>query len=177
MKRKGNHCKYEVSLEKFLRQKKVPLIPTNEAKKSIDLNGDPLKSFDLMVLSKGFFLLDVKGKNFGFASAPGNKWENWVLDIDPKALLSWERTFKKNGCKLKTLLVFLYKINFPEDRNQFVDLIKMGRDEYGVVAIEPRKYLKYAKVRSLSPAAISISRKTFRRIVKPISSFIPALEA
>lgn len=177
MKRTGTHSEYERTFEIFVRQKKVPIIPTNEVKKSFDLQGKPLKNFDLILFSKGSFLLDLKGKNFGFDSVPGNKWECWTHDGDAKALIKWEKIFRKNGCELTPLLVFMYRIKFPGDEREFKDVIKLGNKKFGVVAITPQKYLLHAKIRSMNPRTLSISRKVFKELAKPISDFIPKLRS
>ena len=175
MRRTGNHSKYERILEKFLRNQKITLIPTNEVRKSFDLSGNPIKSFDLMLLSRGLFSFDVKGKNFGFASAPMNKYENWIHHGDAEALMNWEKVFKRNGCTIKPLLVFMYKINFKGDEKLFKDVINAGREKYGVLAITPGLYLRESKLRSNNPHTISISRKIFKDLALPLSHFVPKL--
>lgn len=176
MRKKGNHSIYEVAFNKYLQDKKVTMIPTLEVKKAKGINGNPLKNFDNIILKDGVFLIDIKGKNFGFKSARNNLFENWILEEDPHALIEWEKIFKKYGVKVKSILVYMFKINFAGDEKYFSNIITYKSVKYGVVAITPKDYLKYSKQRSLKPKSLNISRKIFRDIALPLDSFIPSLE-
>lgn len=176
MRVKGNHSEYERAFLNHLREKGVPNLPTLEVKKAFDENGEPLKNFDNLILSNGLFPVDVKGKNFGFKSAPKNKYENWTLEEDPHALIRWKNLFKLNGGNVTPLLVYLFKINFPGDEDCFEDIIVSEKNKYGVMAITPDEYLKHSKVRSNKPKTINMSRRVFKEVAKPLSDYIPALE-
>lgn len=176
MRIKGNHSNYEKVFNDFLRKQSIPTLPTHEVKKAIDSDGEPLKNFDVLLMSDGLYSIDVKGKNFGFKSAPKNKYENWVLEEDPHALLRWEKLFKLNGSVVKSLFVFIFKINFEGDDLEFKDVIVNGKQKYGVMAICPEVYLSNSKPRSNKPKSVNVSRRLFKNLAKPLSSFIPALD-
>ena len=109
MRIKGNYSTGEQVFSRFIRKQGLTAIPTSEVFKNKDLSGSPLKNFDVLLFSKGLLACDLKSKQFGYKSARRNLWENWVLDEDPRALITWKKVFKKNGSEIDALLVFIYK--------------------------------------------------------------------
>lgn len=186
-KRRGSYSEYENMFEKLLREKQLPYIAINEAKRAI-VHGKKIKSFDFIVSSKNnIFLIDIRGKQFpyGRGNREGEYWENWIHEDDLGGLEFWEKKFGSN--KAKGLLIFPYKIKsrqevedenkLHKEVNKFKCRFEFKNKSYGLVAITPDEYKKKSKIRSSKGQvhAIYISRKTFPTIAKPLNRFIKEL--
>jgi hypothetical protein len=170
---KGNHAHYEKGIEAVLRKSNINYIGTNESKKGLQKDGSKLKNFDVLINSKNTFILDIKGKQFGYPGAMANKWENWLATNHVTDLIKWKAVFKASKCNVKPLLVFLFKLSCPEDQIFFKDIYSFKGNWYGAVAIEPDVYWKNSKPRAKN--IICVSRKEFKELVKPLSYYIPEI--
>ncbi len=167
----GNHCHYELSVIDKFRKSNMNYIGTYERKKALLSNGKKLKNFDLIVNSKKTYITDIKGKQFSYPGAVKNNWENWLIKDHVTDLLAWKRQFK---CNVEPLLIFVFKLSSKEESNNFIDIYKYKGVTYGIVAIPPQIYLKHSKSRARN--VINVSRKTFKKIVKPLSYYMPEFQ-
>ena len=86
---------YEAAFEHYLRQRRVPYVAVDEAKKALFANAS-LKSFDFVVYSQQgpTLLVDVKGRKFPYVTGRQRRyWENWVEQSDLSDLAHWEDIF------------------------------------------------------------------------------------
>src|SRR5438046_10169499 len=100
---------YEAAFEAFLRQRGVPYVAVDEAKKALFSNAK-LKSFDFVVYSKNGpnLLIDVKGrqhrdKRRGSSTSAGT-FQTWTTERAVDDLLQWEQVF---GDGLRAILAFI----------------------------------------------------------------------
>src|SRR5437773_11807276 len=101
---------YEAAFEAFLREKAIPYVPVDEAKRALFANAK-LKSFDFVVYSKNGpnLLIDVKGRQL--RDRTGRKgFETWATERDINDLKQWEQVF---GEGFKAILTFIYWIDPP----------------------------------------------------------------
>ena len=101
---------YEAAFEAFLRDKGIPCVVVDEAKKALFANAK-LKSFDFVVYSKNGpnLLVDVKGRQVRNRSARRG-FETWTTEQDVADLMQWEQVF---GEGYKALITFVYWIDPP----------------------------------------------------------------
>src|SRR6059058_1892979 len=103
---------YEAAFEAFLRDKGIPYVAVDEAKKALFANAK-LKSFDFIVYSKNGpnLLIDVKGRQSRERSkSNGRAFESWTNERDVTDLLQWEQVF---GEGFRAVLAFVYWIEAP----------------------------------------------------------------
>ena len=174
-RRKGNNSEYERMFEIFLRHREIPYIAIDELRRPVTRYGT-IKNFDFIVHSiKGNYSVDVKGKEFpqSFkAGRSGLKWQNWVKKDDLVGLSFWKDIL---GGFFTPLIVFTYRVIFPEDIFLFEDLFNYEKSSYGLVAVTLKDYKTYAKVRSKKWGVYSINKKNFLEIVKPLRFYIPEI--
>src|SRR5260370_25620529 len=101
---------YEAAFEAFLRERGVPCVAVDEAKKALFANAK-LNSFDFVVYSKNGpnLLVDIKGRQV--RNKTGSKgFETWATEQDVTDLMQWEQVF---GEGYKALFTFVYWIDPP----------------------------------------------------------------
>ena len=101
---------YEAAFEAFLREKGIPCVAVDEAKKALFANAK-LKSFDFVVYSKAGpnLLVDVKGRQLRNRSSRRG-FETWTTEQDVADLMQWQEVF---GQGYKAVLTFVYWIDPP----------------------------------------------------------------
>src|SRR6478609_8865909 len=101
---------YEAAFEAFLRDRGIPCVAVDEAKKALFANAK-LKSFDFVVYSKNGpnLLIDVKGRQQREASSK-RSYESWTTERDVTDLLQWEQVF---GEGFLAVVAFVYCIDAP----------------------------------------------------------------
>ena len=101
---------YEAAFEAYLRDKGIPYVAVDEAKKALFANAK-LKSFDFVVYSKSGpnLLIDVKGRQVR-DRATRKGFETWTTQRDVEDLQQWEQVF---GEGFKAVLSFIYWIDAP----------------------------------------------------------------
>ncbi len=101
---------YEAAFEAFLRDRKIPYVAVDEAKKALFANAK-LKSFDFVVYSKTGpnLLVDVKGRQAKKTSTR-RQYESWTTQRDVEDLAQWQQVF---GEGFKAVFAFLYWIDTP----------------------------------------------------------------
>ena len=84
---------YEAAFEAFLRDRGIPCVAVDEAKKALFANAK-LKSFDFVVYSKNGpnLLVDVKGRQLRNRSAVKG-FETWATEQDVTDLMQWQQVF------------------------------------------------------------------------------------
>src|ERR1700754_1153878 len=126
---------YEAAFEAFLRDKGIPYVAVDEAKKALFANAK-LKSFDFVVYSKNGpnLLIDVKGRQRKEGSSK-RSFESWTTQRDVEDLLQWEQVF---GEGFRAILAFIYWIEAPltpengmfEHRERWYLLMGIDLSEY-----------------------------------------------
>jgi hypothetical protein len=164
---------YEAAFEAFLRDKAIPYVAVDEAKKALFANAK-LKSFDFVVYSKTGpnLLIDVKGRQFrnggGGASSSGKRsFESWTTERDVEDLMQWEQVF---GEGFKALLTFIYWIDAPltpepgmfEHRDRWYLLMGIALDEY-------RNHMRR---RSPKWETVCLGAEDFRQLARPFESWL-----
>src|SRR5262245_44078279 len=101
---------YEAAFEAYLRQRGIPYVAVDEAKKALFANAR-LKSFDFVVYNKSGsnLLVDVKGRQCR-NGVTRRGFETWTTQRDVDDLMQWEQVF---GEGFKALLTFIYWIEPP----------------------------------------------------------------
>src|SRR5688572_9354611 len=84
---------YEAAFEAFLRQRGIPYVAVDEAKKAIFTKAK-LKSFDFVVYVKNGrnLLVDVKGRQHRNRNGRSG-FETWTTEQDVADLMQWEQVF------------------------------------------------------------------------------------
>lgn len=158
---------YEAAFEAFLRDRGIPYVAVDEAKKALFADAK-LKSFDFVVYSKKGpnLLIDVKGRQRREASAR-RSFETWTSERDVADLLQWEQVF---GEGFRAVLAFIYWIETPltpqpgmfEHRDRWYQLIGINLDEY-------RRHMRR---RSPKWETVCIGAEDFRQLARPIDSWL-----
>lgn len=74
---RDNH--YEAAFEAYLRQRQIPYIAVDEAKRALVAGGESIKSLDFIVSAPGggAWLVDVKGRRFPSGDDQKQYWKNF----------------------------------------------------------------------------------------------------
>ena len=157
---------YEAAFEAFLRERGIPYVAVDEAKKALFANAK-LKSFDFVVYSKNGpnLLVDVKGRQMRDSSK--RTFESWTTERDVSDLLEWERVF---GEGFKAILTFIYWIEAPltPEENLF-----SHRDRwYRLMGIALDEYRSHMRRRSAKWETVSLTAEDFRQLARPIDRWL-----
>ena len=158
---------YEAAFEAFLRERGIPYVAVDEAKKALFANAK-LKSFDFVVYSKNGpnLLIDVKGRQC--RDRTGRKgFETWTTERDVDDLRQWEQVF---GEGFKALLTFIYWIDPPlaaepgmfEHRDRW----------YLLMGIDLAEYRNAMRRRSAKWETVSLPAEEFRSLARPLESWL-----
>lgn len=158
---------YEAAFEAFLRDRKVPYVAVDEAKKALFDNAK-LKSFDFVVYSKNGpnLLIDVKGRQLRNRQTRGG-FETWATERDISDLMQWEQVF---GEGFKAVLTFIYLIDPPlapepgmfEHRGRW----------YWLMGIDLAEYRNGMRRRSVKWETVSLPAEDFRSLARPLESWL-----
>ncbi|HVT90560.1 MAG TPA: HYExAFE family protein [Tepidisphaeraceae bacterium] len=158
---------YEAAFESFLRDKGLPYVAVDEAKRALFANAR-LKSFDFVVYSKNGpnLLIEVKGRQRRNGSSK-RSYESWTGQRDVEDLLQWEQVF---GEGFRALLAFIYWIDAPltpepgmyEHRDRW----------YKLMGIDLTEYRNHMRRRSPKWETVSLSAEDFRQLARPIESWL-----
>src|SRR3954467_14324865 len=101
---------YEAAFEAFLREKGIPCVAVDEAKRALFATAK-LKSFDFVVYSKAGpnLLVDVKGRSCRKRATRAG-FETWSTERDVTDLTQWAQVF---GDGFNAVLMFLYWVDPP----------------------------------------------------------------
>jgi hypothetical protein len=171
MANRDNH--YEAAFEEFLRDRRIPYVAVDEAKRSLLSDGRSIKSLDFIVSSPGemTWLVDVKGRRFPSGDEQKQYWKNWSTRDDLRSLGQWESLF---GPSFHGLFVFAY--NILGDRAPLApeELFEHRGSLYGFVAVGLSDYA--ARCHPISPRWDTVAMPTaeFRSLARPAEEiFLP----
>lgn len=158
---------YEAAFEAYLREKGIPYVAVDEAKKALFANAK-LKSFDFVVYSKNGpnLLIDVKGRQRREASAK-RSFETWTPERDVTDLLQWEQVF---GEGFRAILAFIYWIEDPLTPEPGM---YAHRDRwYLLMGVDLAEYRNHMRRRSAKWETVSLRNEDFRQLARPIESWL-----
>ena len=158
---------YEAAFEAFLRDRGIPYVAVNEAKKALFANAK-LKSFDFVVYSKGGpnLLVDVKGRSCRNRSARSG-FETWTTERDVSDLLQWEQVF---GEGFKAVFSFVYWIDPPLTPD--VGMYEFRERWYLLIGIDLAEYRDHMRRRSVKWETVSLPAEDFRLLARPLESWL-----
>ncbi len=172
MANRDNH--YEAAFEAFLRERGIPYVAVDEARRSLLANGASIKSLDFIVSSPGptVWLVDVKGRRFPSGDdASRHYWKNWSTCDDLRSLSQWESLFGEN---FRGLFVFAYHVLGDRAPLPAGQLSAFRGGLYGFVAVGLSDYA--ARCHRISPRWDTVAMPTdeFRQLVRPVEEFLVA---
>lgn len=158
---------YEAAFEAFLREKKIPCVAVDEAKKALFSNAR-LKSFDFVVYSKNGpnLLIDVKGRQARRSSA-SRGFETWTTEQDVNDLMQWQEVF---GQDYTAVLAFIYWIDAPVAPEP--GMFEYRGRWYQMMGIELSEYRSHMRRRSAKWETVAIPADDFRSLARPIESWL-----
>ncbi len=158
---------YEAAFEGFLRDKGIPYVAVDEAKKALFANAK-LKSFDFVVYSKGGpnLLVDVKGRSCRNRSARSG-FETWATERDVSDLLQWEQVF---GDGFKAVFSFVYWIDPPLTPD--AGMFEFRERWYLLMGIDLAEYRDHMRRRSAKWETVALPAEDFRLLARPLESWL-----
>ena len=170
MANRENH--YESAFEQFLRERRVPYVAVDEAKRSLlaDDAQSSLKSLDFLVSTSrgGGWLVDVKGRRFP-SGAQKQYWKNWSTQDDLVSLGRWENVF---GQRFGGLFVFAYEVVGKRAPLSSDKLFSYRGGLYAFVGIMLRDYVVHARRISARWDTVAMPTSQFRRLAEPLEAFL-----
>jgi len=161
---------YEAAFEAFLRDKGIPCVAVDEAKKALFSNAK-LKSFDFVVYSKSGpnLLVDVKGRQMRRTNggSSGRSFETWATEQDVNDLMQWEEVF---GEGYKAVLAFVYWIDAPLAAEEGM-YCHPGR-WYRMMGVDLIEYRSHKQRRSGKWDSVCLPAEDFRSLARPIESWL-----
>jgi hypothetical protein len=158
---------YEAAFEAMLRQRGIPYVAVDEAKKALFANAK-LKSFDFVVYSKNGpnLLIDVKGRQFRAGSSRGS-FQSWTTERDVSDLVQWEQVF---GEGFKAVLTFVYWIDPPLTPEP--GMFEYRDRWYLLMGIDLAEYRNHMRRRSPKWETVCLSVDDFRHLARPFESWL-----
>jgi hypothetical protein len=158
---------YEAAFEAFLRDRGVPYVAVDEAKKALFSNAK-LKSFDFVVYSKNGpnLLIDVKGRTLRNRSGRTG-FETWASEQDVTDLMQWEQVF---GDGFKAVLGFVYWIDPPLAAE--AGMFEFRQRWYLLMGIDLAEYRSHMRRRSAKWETVSLPAADFRSLARPLESWL-----
>jgi len=159
---------YEAAFEAFLRQRGIPYVAVDEAKKALFANAK-LKSFDFVVYSKNGpnLLIDVKGRSARDRSATRRSLQTWTTERDIDDLMQWEQVF---GEGFRGLLAFVYEIEPQITPEQGV--FEYRERWYMMMGVELAEYRNHMRRRSAKWETVALPMEDFRNLARPMESWL-----
>ena len=158
---------YEAAFEAFLRDRKIPYVAVDEAKRALFANAR-LKSFDFVVYSKNGpnLLVDVKGR-MGRKRAGRGVFETWTTQRDVADLMQWEEVF---GEDFKAILMFVYWIDAPLSPEP--GMFEHQDKWYWLMGIDLAEYRNHMRGRSPKWETVCLPAKEFRSLARPMETWL-----
>jgi hypothetical protein len=161
---------YEAAFEAYLRDKRIPYVAVDEAKKALFANSK-LKSFDFVVYpqNKPRLLIDVKGRQLRNRTKRKG-FETWATEADVKDLLQWEQVF---GEGFTAVFGFVYWIDpplpgVPVDSGVF----EFKERWYLLMGVDLAEYRDHMRRRSAKWETVCLPAEDFRSLARPIESWL-----
>ncbi len=178
---------YERAFEAFLRQRRIPYVAVNEARKALlppkarlrldgaGEAGPALKSFDFVVYGENTnLLIEIKGRKVPARKNPGSgrgggraRLESWVTLDDVSSLRAWERLF---GLGYEGAFIFVYHCEDQPPDGLFQEVIEREGRWYALRAISLDEYEGAMKTRSPRWRTVDLPTEAFARLSRPFSS-------
>ena len=162
---------YEVAFERYLRDKAIPYVAVDEAKRALQGTSPALalKSFDFVVYSQSGpnLLVDVKGRKHTGRSA--RALDNWVTNADIESLTKWEEVF---GQGFTGAFAFLYWCEAQPPDALFTEVFECGEKWYALLAIRLGDYRTHLKRRSPRWETVNIPAKQFTQLARPLKELL-----
>jgi hypothetical protein len=158
---------YEAAFEGFLRDRRIPYVAVDEAKKALFANAK-LKSFDFVVYpqNKPRLLVDVKGRSLR-NRAKRSGFETWTTEADVKDLLQWEQVF---GEGFQAVLGFVYWIDAPLAPEP--GMYEFRDRWYLLMGVDLNEYRDHMRRRSAKWETVCLPAEDFRSLARPIESWL-----
>lgn len=158
---------YEAAFEAFLRDRGIPYVAVDEAKRALFANAR-LKSFDFVVYSKNGpnLLIDVKGRSCRNRAERAG-FETWTTEQDVSDLMEWERVF---GDGFKALLTFVYWVEPP--LGAYSGMFQHRDKWYLIMGIDLAEYRAHMRRRSAKWETVSLPAQEFRSLARPLESWL-----
>jgi hypothetical protein len=158
---------YEAAFESILRERGIPYVAVDEAKKALFANAR-LKSFDFVVYSKTGpnLLIDVKGRSCRNRTDRAG-FETWATEQDVNDLMQWEQVF---GEGFKAVLMFVYWIEPPLTAGEGMF---QHRDRwYMVMGVDLTEYRNRMRRRSAKWETVCLPAQEFRALARPLENWV-----
>lgn len=169
---------YERAFEAFLRDRRVPYICVDEARKALlPHHADPsggvepggsLKSFDFVVYADPTnLLIEVKGRKVPLDPARPHaraQMQCWVSGQDTESLAMWERLF---GAGFEAHFAFMFWCEGQPPDGLFNEVFEFEGRWYAVRSIALADYVAHMKPRSPRWGTVHLSRADFERLSRP----------
>jgi len=158
---------YEAAFEEFLRQRGIPYVAVDEAKKALFANAK-LKSFDFVVYSKKGpnLLVDVKGRQLRNRQKRSG-FETWATERDVADLLQWEQVF---GEGFKAVFTFVYWIDPPLHPDD--GIFEFRQRWYLLLGIDLAEYRDHMRRRSAKWETVALPIADFQSLARPLESWL-----
>ena len=158
---------YEAAFEAYLRDKAVPYVAVDEAKRALFANAK-LKSFDFVVYSKTGpnLLIDVKGRSCRNRAARSG-FETWATERDVADLLQWEQVF---GEGFRAVFSFVYWIEPPLTPEP--GMFEFRERWYLMMGIDLAEYRDHMRRRSAKWETVALAAEDFRALARPLESWL-----
>jgi len=158
---------YEAALEALLRQRGVPYVAVDEAKRALFVNAK-LKSFDFVVYSKKGpnLLVDVKGRQLRNRAARRG-FESWSTRRDVTDLLQWQQVF---GDGFSAVIAFVYWIDPPLQAE--AGMFAFRDRWYLLLAVDLGEYRDHMRQRSPRWDTVALSADDFRSLARPLETWL-----
>lgn len=169
---------YEVAFERYLRDRTIPYVAVDEAKRALSDASHPpasLKSFDFVVYSRSGanLLIDVKGRKqprvASKRGASARTLQNWVTRADVDSLVRWQTLF---GPGFVGAFAFLYWCDGPPPGALFADVFESGQRWYAVQAVTLEDYRRHMRPRSARWETVHVATADFARIARPLKEML-----
>ncbi len=177
MANRDNH--YEAAFEQFLRDRGVPYVAVDEAKRSLLSDGGSLKSLDFIVSGTACendgamrptrWLIDVKGRRFPSGDIQKQYWKNWSTRDDLQSLAQWEKLF---GSDFRGLFVFAYDVLGDRSPLPVEELHEFRGSAYGFIAVPLLDYAGHARPISPKWDTWAMPAAEFRRYARPLTALL-----
>ncbi len=164
---------YEVALESYLRDHRIPYISIDEARRSLlpsiaslrVAEGPALKAFDFVVYgSSENLLLEVKGRRLGPRT---RRLESWVTRDDIDSLRAWSSLF---GNGFRPTLLFVYWCEEQPPDALFTELFTHKDRAYALRSISVDDYARAMRPRSPKWGTVDLAPRDFESLSQPFLS-------
>lgn len=158
---------YEAAFEGFLRDRGIPYVAVDEAKKALFANAK-LKSFDFVVYSKNGpnLLVDIKGRSMKQGKNK-RSFETWATQRDVEDLMQWQQVF---GEGFSAIFAFVYWIDAPLTPEP--GMYEFRERWYLLMGVDLAEYRNHMRRRSPKWETVCLPSEDFRLLARPLESWL-----